>query len=76
MPLGDRPVESHEFTELTPMQLRVLKIVCEGKKSREVADELYIGKRTVDFHLQGAYRKLNVTNRVQAFVRARELGLF
>ena len=68
-------MKSHECPALTPMQLRVLKMVCEGKKSREVANELYIGKRTVDFHLQGAYRKLDVTNRMQAFARARELGL-
>ena len=68
-------MESQVLPALTPMQLRVLRLAFEGKKSREIADALYIGKRTVDFHLQGAYRKLGVTSRMQAFARAREMGL-
>ncbi len=64
-----------QATSLTKMQLQVLKLMCEGRTSQEVADTLFIGKRTVDFHLVGIYRKLNVSNRIQALVRARELGL-
>ena len=68
-------MERPKRSELTPMQLRVLRMACEGKKSREIAAELFIGKRTVDYHLQGAYRRLGVANRMQASVRAREMGL-
>ena len=60
---------------ITATELKVLKLVCEGRKSQDVADALSVAKRTVDFHLRNAYQKLCVTNRMQAFHRAHELSL-
>jgi DNA-binding CsgD family transcriptional regulator len=61
--------------KLTRRELEVLTLVIEGKSSKEVADMLYVSKRTVDFHLANIYDKLQVSNRVQAFRRATKLGL-
>jgi len=66
---GDRTIH------LTRRELEVLSLVIEGKSSKAVADELYVSKRTVDFHLANIYEKLQVSNRVQAFRRATSLGL-
>jgi len=60
---------------LTKREMEVLGLVIEGKSSKEVAEELYVSKRTVDFHLANIYEKLQVSNRVQAFRRATSLGL-
>jgi len=60
---------------LTKREIEVLTLIIEGKSSKETADELYISKRTVDFHLANIYEKLQVSNRVQAFRRANSLGL-
>src|SRR5581483_808026 len=68
-----RPEE--EPIKLTKREIEVLTLVIEGKSSKEVADMLYVSKRTVDFHLANIYDKLQVTNRVQAFRRAARLGL-
>jgi DNA-binding CsgD family transcriptional regulator len=68
-----RPDE--EPIKLTKREIEVLTLVIEGKSSKEVADMLYVSKRTVDFHLANIYDKLQVTNRVQAFRRAARLGL-
>lgn len=68
-----RPAE--EPIKLTKREIEVLTLVIEGKSSKEVADMLYVSKRTVDFHLANIYDKLQVTNRVQAFRRAARLGL-
>ena len=68
-----RPAE--EPIKLTKREIEVLTLVIEGKASKEVADMLYVSKRTVDFHLANIYDKLQVTNRVQAFRRAARLGL-
>lgn len=68
-----RPEE--EPIKLTKRELEVLSLVIEGKSSKEVADMLFVSKRTVDFHLANIYDKLQVTNRVQAFRRATHLGL-
>lgn len=66
---------SSEPVRLTKRELEVLTLVIEGNSSKEAADILCVSKRTVDFHLANIYDKLQVTNRVQAFRRARKLGL-
>jgi DNA-binding NarL/FixJ family response regulator len=69
---GQDPLES---VKLTKREVEVLTHVIQGKSSREVADALFVSKRTVDFHLANVYDKLHVSNRVQAFRRATRLGL-
>ena len=64
-----------EAVKLTKREIEVLTLVIEGKSSKEVADVLFVSKRTVDFHLANIYDKLQVSNRVQAFRRAARLGL-
>ncbi len=64
-----------EPIKLTKREIEGLSLVIEGRSSKEVADLLYVSKRTVDFHLANIYDKLQVTNRVQAFRRAVRLGL-
>ncbi|MBC8141879.1 MAG: helix-turn-helix transcriptional regulator [Armatimonadetes bacterium] len=60
---------------LTKREIEVLSLVIEGKSSKEVAEHIYISKRTVDFHLANIYKKLDVTNRVQAFREATRRNL-
>jgi DNA-binding NarL/FixJ family response regulator len=77
-PVGADGAPSHvddSNVKLTKREIEVLKLVVQGKSSKEVADELFVSKRTVDFHLANIYDKLHVTNRVQAFRRATRLGL-
>ena len=69
------PKPENEPVKLTKREVEVLTLVIEGKSSKEVAELLYVSKRTVDFHLANIYEKLQVSNRVQAFRRATSLGL-
>ena len=66
--------DSH-LVKLTKREIEVLTHVIQGKSSREVAETLFVSKRTVDFHLANVSDKLHVNNRVQAFRRATRLGL-
>ena len=66
-----RPV----MLRLTKREIDLQTLVIEGRSSKEVADMLFVSKRTVDFHLANIYDNLQVTNRVQAFRRAARLGL-
>lgn len=59
---------------LSQRELEVLSLILEGQSSKQVADVLCCTKRTVDFHLSNAYRKLHVTNRVQALRRFVDMG--
>ena len=60
--------------KLTKRELEVLSLINEGLRSKDVAGELFISKRTVDFHLGSIYIKLSVSNRVKAIRRAIRLG--
>ena len=64
-----------QLVKLTKREIEVLTHVIQGKSSREVAETLFVSKRTVDFHLANVYDNLHVNNRVQAFRRATRLGL-
>ncbi len=76
LPTGDAAsVSGEQSVKLTKREIEVLTLVIEGKSSKEVAEQLFVSKRTVDFHLANIYEKLNVSNRVQAFREATRRGL-
>jgi DNA-binding CsgD family transcriptional regulator len=52
-----------EVAELTPREREIAMLAAGGASSREIADRLVLSVRTVDNHLQNAYRKLGVTRR-------------
>jgi DNA-binding CsgD family transcriptional regulator len=54
---------------LSPAESRVALAVAEGMTNKEVATALFVSVKTVDFHLQGIYRKLAVRSRTELAVR-------
>ena len=54
---------------LTPGELRVALAVAKGKTNREVGTDLFVSVKTVDYHLQNVYRKLNLRSRTELAVR-------
>lgn len=60
---------------LTPQEIAVVKQVALGGTNVEVAQALGLLPNTVKSYLKAAMRKLGATNRVQATVRARSLGI-
>lgn len=63
------------FDDLTPRELEVLRLIAQGLKNREIAGKLVISEKTVGNHVSNVFRKLQVADRVQAIIRAREAGL-
>lgn len=59
---------------LTKSEAGVLGLVDSGLSNREIAATLSIAVGTVKCHLHRAYEKLQVCNRIQAAVKAREHG--
>jgi DNA-binding CsgD family transcriptional regulator len=55
-------------TLLTPAELRVVELVVRGHSSLEVAENLFLSKRTVDTHLGRIYRKLKIRSRHELIV--------
>ena len=50
---------------LSPTERSVVELVAEGMTNTEIAERLYVSRRTVESHVSAAYRKLGVTNRVE-----------
>jgi len=60
---------------LTPRELTVLGLLVEGLTAGAIGRRLAIGERTVQKHLEHAYTKLGVGDRLSAVLRAQHLGL-
>jgi len=68
-------VRRDRFSDLTPRQLQILKLLQEGKPNKELCEELGIGLGTVKQHLVALFKKLNVKNRAMAVSLASDLRL-
>jgi len=60
---------------LTERELQVLHLLADGLSNQAIAEKLVVALGTVKTHTASLFRKLDVTSRTQAAVRARELGL-
>jgi DNA-binding NarL/FixJ family response regulator len=63
------------FPELTAREREVLDIIAQGRNNQEIAKELYLSPKTVRNHISNIFTKLQVADRAQAIIRAREAGL-
>jgi DNA-binding NarL/FixJ family response regulator len=63
------------FPELTDRERGILNLVAAGKNNQGIAEELFLSLKTVRNYVSNIFTKLQVTDRAQAIVRAREAGL-
>jgi DNA-binding NarL/FixJ family response regulator len=60
---------------LTERELEVLRLIAKGATNREIAEELVISEGTVKNHISNILVRLNVRDRTQAAIYARDHGL-
>jgi DNA-binding NarL/FixJ family response regulator len=60
----------HVDYQLTPHELRLLKLLVEGHSYKTAANELGVTVKTISFHLQKIYEKLQVHSKSQAVAKA------
>ena len=73
--LGKRRAIEAQLERLTPREKQVLRLMAEGHPSRDVAARLGISYTTVRTHIRSLGSKLAVHSKLEAIVKARELGL-
>ena len=73
--LNKRRAIEAQLERLTPREKEVLRLMAEGHASRSIAAELGISYTTVRTHIRGLGSKLAVHSKLEAVVKARELGL-
>lgn len=68
-------VQAEAFPELTEREMDVLRLIARGRSNAQIAEELSISLKTVRNHASNIFNKLQVADRAQAAIRAREAGL-
>jgi DNA-binding NarL/FixJ family response regulator len=73
---GPRPATPQRaFPELTEREEEVLSLVAQGKSNQEIARQLFVSLKTVRNHVSNILLKLQVADRAQAVIRARDAGI-
>lgn len=69
------PHYEQKSESLTNREKEVLRLAAKGFKQQEIADQLYISRRTVNNHIQTINEKFYVNSTVAAIVRGIQLGI-
>ena len=62
---GERRRPNSGWAALTPAEHEVVRLVCDGLASKDIAARLFVSPRTVQAHLAHVYTKLGINSRVQ-----------
>ncbi len=74
-PVSSAPASSPLVEPLTERELEVLRELAHGRSNREIAERLVITEGTVKNHISNLLGKLEVRDRMQAVLKAQQLGL-
>ena len=67
---------ARSFASLTPQQMNILRLICQGRPNKIISYELSIAEATVKTHIAAIMSKINVRNRTQAALLASKARLF
>ena len=71
-----RPTVSEKiFPTLTEREREILQLIARGSTNSDIARELALSVKTVNNYVSNIFNKLQVTDRAQAIIRARDAGL-
>jgi DNA-binding NarL/FixJ family response regulator len=70
-----RSAPQRAFPQLTEREEEVLSQVAQGRSNQQIASQLYVSLKTVRNHVSNILLKLQVADRAQAVIRARDAGI-
>jgi len=63
------------FPQLTAREREILDLVARGRSNAQIAEQLVLSTKTVRNHVSSVFTKIQVVDRAQAIVKAREAGI-
>jgi DNA-binding NarL/FixJ family response regulator len=73
--VASTPVVLPTFPELTEREREVLTLIAQGWSNAEIAARLVLSAKTVRNHVSNIFNKMQVVDRAQAIILARDAGL-
>lgn len=67
--------ESEEHIVLSHIEQEILLDVANGTRNKDIAKKHFISQRSVERHLSRIFSKLNVSSRIEAVEKARQVGI-
>jgi DNA-binding NarL/FixJ family response regulator len=64
-----KPTVNGEIETLSPREREVLELLAKGRLYKEIADQLGVGRSTINRHVEAIYRKLHVQTRTEAVLK-------
>jgi DNA-binding CsgD family transcriptional regulator len=72
---GPRKATRENAAGLTAREVEVLALLADGRRNAQIAEQLFLSRRTVDHHVSAVLRKLDTGSRGEAVAAAKRLGL-
>ena len=67
-----KSLSANEMSVLSGREIEIVNLVARGAMNTEIGEKLYISRHTVKSHLYNIYKKIKVTNRLEAALWAKE----
>ncbi|MFD2611377.1 response regulator [Paenibacillus gansuensis] len=64
-----------ETPAYTDKEEMILSALAEGKSNRQIADQLFVSQRSLEYSLTQIFQKLGVKSRIEAVMKSRQLGI-
>ena len=73
--IDTKSIEKEIISKMTKREIDVISLMAKGKSDKDISLALSISGKTVQTYTQKLYKKLAITNRTEAAVKAAKLGL-
>jgi two-component system competent response regulator ComA len=72
---GSEVKTENELLAISSMEYEILKEISKGRSNKEIAETVIMSQRSLEYCLTSLFQKLNVKSRIEAVMKANQLGL-
>ena len=73
---GEKPPDIKQHEALSERELEILKLAAKGLNNKEIADQIFLSRRTIEGYLRSVFNKLGVGSRTEAVIHSLKMGWF